>query len=375
MSRRTPLYERHISRGARMVDFAGWEMPVQYTGILDEHRAVREACGVFDISHMGEFVVRGREASAWLDSLLTNRVAALEPGQAQYSLLLNERGGIIDDLIVYRTGLQEFLLIVNAAKIIEDFAWLRGRLPDEAGGILELANLSDAYAALALQGPNAPEVFSKVFSLAWEDRRNRLFDLAKMGTSEAQDELSAAPPLPSFVATTGYTGELGFELITPAREATRYWDLFVASGAKPCGLGARDTLRLEMCYPLNGSDLTPDHTPLEAGLAAFVVLDKARFVGRDALLEQKATGLPSKLCAIRVQEKSPPIRSHYAIMSVGRKIAETTSGALSPSLGCGIALGYLPFPLAKAGQDLEIEVRGRAYRACVVKKPFYKPRS
>jgi aminomethyltransferase len=375
MSRRTPLYERHISRGARMMDFAGWEMPVQYTGILDEHRAVREACGVFDISHMGEFVVRGREASAWLDSLLTNRVAALEPGQAQYSLLLHERGGIIDDLIVYRTGLQEFLLIVNAAKIIEDFAWLRGRLSDEAGGILELANLSDAYAALALQGPNAPEVFSKVFSLAWEDRRNRLFDLAKMGTSEAQDELSAAPPLPSFVATTGYTGELGFELITPAREATRYWDLFVASGAKPCGLGARDTLRLEMCYPLNGSDLTPNHTPLEAGLAAFVVLDKARFVGREALLEQKATGLPNKLCAIRVQEKSPPIRSHYAIMSGGRKIAETTSGALSPSLGCGIALGYLPFPLAKAGQDLEIEVRGRAYRACVVKKPFYKPRS
>jgi aminomethyltransferase len=375
MSRHTPLYERHISHGARMMDFAGWEMPVQYTGILDEHRAVREACGVFDISHMGEFVVRGREASAWLDSLLTNRVAALEPGQAQYSLLLNERGGIIDDLIVYRTGLQEFLLIVNAAKINEDFAWLRGRLSNEAGGILELANLSDAYAALAVQGPNAPEVFSKVFSLVWEDRRNRLFDLPQKETWEAQGELSAAPPPRSFVATTGYTGELGFELVTSAREATRYWDLFLASGAKPCGLGARDTLRLEMCYPLNGSDLTPDHTPLEAGLATFVSLDKARFVGRDALLEQKATGLPNRLCAIRVQEKSPPIRSHYPIMSGGRRIAETTSGALSPSLGCGIALGYLPFPLAKTGQDLEIEVRGRAYRACVVKKPFYKPRS
>jgi aminomethyltransferase len=176
------------------------------------------------------------------------------------------------------------------------------------------------------------------------------------------------------VATTGYTGELGFEVLVPAREAAHWWDLFLDSGAQPCGLGARDTLRLEMCYPLNGADLSPEHTPLEAGLGTFVDLAKESFLGRDALLEQKSRGLSCKLSAIRVQEKSPPIRSHYAIVSEGQKVAETTSGALSPSLGCGIALGYLPFPLAKVGQDLEIEVRGRRYRSSVVKKPFYKPR-
>ncbi len=341
-------------------------------GILDEHRAVREDCGIFDISHMGEFVVRGSGASAWLDSLLTNRLAALEAGQAQYSLMLNERGGIIDDLIVYRTGPQEFLLIVNAAKIEEDFAWLRERLPGRPDDTLALTNFSDAYSALAVQGPKAPEVFSRVFPFEWESRRNRILEF---GDARGRDALSAHPAVRSFVATTGYTGELGFEVIVPAREASRYWDLFLSSGARPCGLGARDTLRLEMCYPLNGSDLSPDHTPLEAGLGTFVDLGKERFIGRAALLEQKAKGLQSKLSAIRVQEKSPPIRPHYAVLSDGQKVAETTSGALSPSLGCGIALAYLPFPLAKAGQDLEIEVRDRRYPACVVRKPFYQPRS
>ena len=355
-----------------MVDFAGWEMPVQYGGILEEHRAVRENCGIFDISHMGEFLIRGREAASWLDSLLTNSVTKLEEGQAHYSLLLNQHGGIIDDLIVYRTGAQEFLLIVNAAKIEEDFAWLRDHIP---AGVDEVAltNLSDAYTALAIQGPRAPEVFSRAFSFPWEQRRNRI--------AEFGDELASgrnpdsAEMLRSFFATTGYTGEAGFEVLLPADEATRFWDAFVAAGAKPCGLGARDTLRLEMCYPLNGSDLSSSHTPLEAGLGAFVDFEKDYFTGRDVLWRQKENGIARKLAAIRVQEKSPPIRAHYSIVVNGEKVGETSSGALSPTLGCGIALGYLPFPLAKIGQDLEIEVRGRSYRACVVKKPFYKPRS
>jgi aminomethyltransferase len=368
MNRRTPLYDRHVSGGARMVDFAGWEMPVQYGGILEEHQAVRENCGIFDISHMGEFVVRGREGASWLDSLLTNSVSKLEEGQAQYSLLLNHQGGIIDDLIVYRTGAQEFLLIVNAAKIDEDFTWLHDHIANGADEPV-LTNLSDAYAALAIQGPRAPEVFAKAFSFPWEERRNRI---AEFGDKPASDSAAA---LRSFVATTGYTGEAGFEVLIPAQEATRLWDSFVASGAKPCGLGARDTLRLEMCYPLNGSDLSSSHTPLEAGLGTFVDFEKKHFTGRDALIRQKEKGIAKKLAAIRVQEKSPPIRAHYAILANGEKMGETTSGALSPTLGCGIALGYLPFPLAKVGQDLEIEVRGRHYRACVVKKPFYKPRS
>jgi glycine cleavage system T protein (aminomethyltransferase) len=358
-----------------MVDFAGWEMPVQYTGILDEHRAVREDCGIFDISHMGEFFVRGPKASQWLDSLLTNRVVALAIGEAQYSLMLNEQGGVIDDLIVYRTGEQEFLLIVNAAKIDEDFEWLKRHREALSEQLLELSNCSDAYAALAVQGPRSPEVFSKVFSSGLEDRKNHIVELARRSPAAVQSSLSDNCGSRVFAATTGYTGELGFEAIVPAGEAGHYWELFLAAGAKPCGLGARDTLRLEMCYPLNGSDLSPDHTPLEAGLASFVDLGKDNFMGRDVLLEQKTNGVPNKLSAIRVQEKSPPIRSHYAILAEGRSVAETTSGALSPSLGCGIALAYLPFPLAKAGQDLEIEVRGRRYRAAVVKKPFYKPES
>jgi aminomethyltransferase len=338
MNHRTPLYDRHVSGGARMVDFAGWEMPVQYGGILEEHRAVRENCGIFDISHMGEFLIRGREAASWLDSLLTNSVTKLEEGQAQYSLLLNQ---------------------------------LRDNIPP--AGEVALVNLSDAYAALAIQGPRAPEVFSKAFSLPWEQRRNRIAEFGNDLASGGNPNFDRT--LRSLVATTGYTGEVGFEVLIPANEATRFWDSFVASGAKPCGLGARDTLRLEMCYPLNGSDLSASHTPLEAGLGAFVDFEKGHFTGRDVLLWQKEKGIARKLAAIRVQEKSPPIRAHYAIVVNGEKVGETSSGALSPTLGCGIALGYLPFPLAKIGQDLEIEVRGRLYRACVVKKPFYKPRS
>lgn len=351
MSQRTPLFDKHVAAGGRMVDFAGWEMPVQYTGILDEHRAVRESCGVFDISHMGEFFVSGAAASAWLDSLLTNRVSRLTVGEAQYSLMLNEQGGVIDDLIVYRLGGEVFLLVVNASKIEEDAAWLGGRVSEG----VEFVNRSADYAALAVQGPRAAEVFQKVTGREMPAERNRVLSL---------DE--------AFVVTTGYTGEEGFELVVPAAEAGRCWDEIVAAGAKPCGLGARDTLRLEMCYPLNGSDLAPDRTPLEAGLGFFVDLEKGDFVGRDALLAQKAAGLPFRLAAIKVEEKSPPIRPHYGVIAGGERVAETSSGALSPSLGCGIALAYLPFALAKVGQALEIEVRDRRYRAVVVKKPFYQ---
>ena len=358
MSQRTPLYDKHVAAGGRMVDFAGWEMPVQYTGILEEHRIVREECGVFDISHMGELFVRGPGAVGWLDGLLTNRAAKLAIGEAQYTLMLNEQGGVIDDLIIYRIADAEFLLVVNAAKIEEDAAWMQGRLTDG----VEFENRSDDYAALAVQGPKAAAVFEKFAGQPLPAERNRVTELP--GESGRV-----------FAVTTGYTGEEGFELVFPAGEAGAVWDSLLSAGAKPCGLGARDTLRLEMCYPLNGSDLSPDRTPLEAGLGFFVDLEKENFVGRDVLLKQKSTGLASRLVALRVEEKSPPIRSHYAVFSGGEKVAETSSGALSPSLGCGIALAYLPFALAKAGTALEIEVRGRRYRAGVVKKPFYQPKS
>lgn len=354
MSRRTPLYDRHVAAGGRMVDFAGWEMPVQYTGILDEHRAVREACGVFDISHMGEFFVSGPGSAGWLDAILTNRVAKLAVGEAQYSLMLNGHGGVIDDLIVYRIGEEAFLLVVNAAKIDEDAAWLRTHVSEG----IEFSDRSADYAALAVQGPKAGEIYQRIAGEAMPAGRNRV---AMLGDR--------------FLVTTGYTGESGFEWVVPAADAEACWDEVVAAGAKPCGLGARDTLRLEMCYPLNGSDLSPDKTPLEAGLGFFVDLEKGVFVGRDALLAQKEAGLPTRLVAIKVEEKSPPIRPHYAVLANGEKVGETSSGALSPSLGYGIAMAYLPFALAKAGQALEIEVRDRRYRASVAKKPFYQPKS
>lgn len=334
-----------------MVDFAGWEMPVQYSGILAEHKSVREAVGVFDISHMGEFFVNGPGSCSWLDSLLTNRVAALSEGEAQYSLMLNERGGVIDDLIVYRLGPEDFLLVVNASMIDEDEAWLKARVP---GGVT-FENRSAGLAALAIQGPEAGRVFEKLFHRGMPAERNRVLRFGQ-----------------EFVVTTGYTGEAGFEWIVPAAEAASAWHRTLDAGAKPCGLGARDTLRLEMCYPLNGSDLSPDRTPLQAGLGFFVDLDKPDFIGKSALSAQKRDGVPDRLCALRVTEKTPPIRPHYPVWIDGKPVTETTSGALSPSLGEGIALAYLPAEFAKPGQEVEIEVRGRRFRACVRKKPLYQ---
>ena len=334
-----------------MVDFAGWEMPVQYSGILDEHRAVRESAGVFDISHMGELFVGGPGAAAWLDSLLTNNVAALANSTAHYSLMLNERGGVIDDLIVYRLGAEKFLLVANASMIEEDAAWLNARL---VAGI-EFENASADYGALAIQGPSSGDIFEKLFGREMPAQRNRVLELGE-----------------HFVVTTGYTGEAGFEWIMPSGEAVAAWRRCLDAGAKPCGLGARDTLRLEMCYPLNGSDLSPDRSPLEAGLGFFVDLGKPDFVGKSALMAQKAAGVPARLCALRVTEKAPPIRPHYPVWAGGNPVTETTSGALSPSLGEGIALAYLPAELSKPGQEVEIEVRGRRFRACVRKKPLYQ---
>ncbi len=355
MPNRTSLHDQHLAHGGRIVDFAGWEMPVQYTGILDEHRAVREAVGIFDISHMGEFFVRGAGATAWLDGLLTNRVEKLAAGEAQYTLLLNERGGVIDDLIVYRLGDEEYLLVVNAAKIDEDAAWLAAR----AGAGVLFTDRSADFSAVAVQGPLARGVFDTVFGQALPADRNRVITIPFEGAE-------------GFAVTTGYTGEEGFEAVIPNAAAPALWKAFVAAGARPCGLGARDTLRLEMGFPLNGSDLSPDHTPLEAGLGFFVDLTKEDFVGKAALLAQKESGPPSKLVAIAVTEKSPPIRPHYPVAVDGEIVAETCSGALSPTLGHGIAMAYLPTPLAKIGQPVEIEVRGKRYAGNVARKPFLK---
>lgn len=359
---RTPLYESHLSLGGKMVPFAGWEMPVQYTGIVPEHQAVRQAAGVFDISHMGQFIVSGAGATAFLNRALTNDVTRLEVGQGQYSLLLNAAGGVIDDLILYRTSDKEYYLVVNASKISEDWAQLQSLLTEEDE--VQMADLSPGTAGLAIQGPRSRQVFERVFGPeAVFPAHNTIF-------------VAAGEAGFMWLCGTGYTGEEGFEFFLPAEAGPAWFSKIVeavrAEGGLPCGLGARDTLRLEMGYPLNGNDLHPDKTPLEAGLGFFVVLEKEAFVGREALVAQKAAGLPTRLAAFVMTGATPPPRPHYPVAIGGALVGEVASGTQSPSLGKGIGMAYLPAASAKPGTAIEIEIRGRRFPAEVVKKPFYR---
>lgn len=359
---RTPLYDSHVALGGKVIPFAGWEMPVQYTGIVQEHHAVRKAVGVFDISHMGQFIVSGSDAQDFLNRALTNDVSKLEIGQGQYSLLLNEQGGVIDDLILYRTTDQEFFVVVNASKIDEDWAQLQSLLTSSKD--VQMTNLSEATAGLAIQGPKSRAVFEKVFGPS-----STFPEHNTIVTSE--DETG-----PSWLCGTGYTGEEGLEFFMPAAIAPEWFDRLVIAvreeGGLPCGLGARDTLRLEMGYPLNGNDLFPDKTPLQAGLGFFVAFDKADFVGKAALVAQKEAGLPSKLVAFKMTGTAPPPRPHYPVLHGGQVAGEVASGTQSPSLSCGIGMTYLPLDAAKIGTSIEIEIRGRNFPAEVVKKPFWK---
>jgi aminomethyltransferase len=354
--RQSPLFAEHLKLGARMIGFGGWNMPVLYSSILEEHRAVRERVGIFDISHMGEIRVTGPNGKDWLNGLLTNNLERLKPGGGQYTLLLNENGGVIDDLIVYCRGTNDYFLVVNAAEIEEDFAWMDSH---RRNGV-ELSNLSSDYAALAVQGPKSAELLGQFGELP---ARNQIREIR-------------FPGIPALWARTGYTGEDGFELFFPASNAAAVWNQLLAAGTSfgvlPCGLGARDTLRLEACYPLNGSDLSPARTPLEAGLSFFVDLTKPEFIGREKLIAQKTGGLKQRLVAIKAESKTPPLRAHQPVLSDEREVGELTSGALSPTLGMGIGLGYVDIDFAGPGQKLEIEIRGKRFAATVEKKPLYK---
>jgi aminomethyltransferase len=357
----SPLEAAHIACGARMVGFGGWSMPVQYSSIMDEHRAVRSSAGMFDISHMGEVTVTGPGSLAWLESLLTNRVGKLGVTRGQYTLMLDEKGGVIDDLILYRTGEMSYFLVINGACRDLDLEWMRSRLP--ANGSVMLQDVGDDYAAIALQGPDSESILRTLYPECEVPKRNGIASLTETS------------PIPSLVARTGYTGEDGFELFVPVSEGVVLWKNLLAAGVKPCGLGSRDTLRLEMGYPLNGSDLSRERTPLEAGLGKFVSLDdpeKPDFSGRKALKAQRLSGLPSLLTPIKLTVQGPPLRSHYPVLSGDVVVGETCSGALSPSLGEGIAMAYLPPAFSITGTGLEIEVRGRRYAATVVSLPFYK---
>jgi aminomethyltransferase len=304
---------------------------------------------------MGEFLVAGPNAEGVLNELLTNDLRSIAVGQAQYTLLCNEAGGIIDDLIAYRVEPSVFLLIVNASNIEKDFAWMNARASKPA----VFDNLSDKMAALALQGPAAAKVFSEAAIIA-------RFGIARLAVFGKQ----------CWVARTGYTGEDGFEIMCDAADAPALWTGLLergkAFGIKPCGLGARDTLRLEMCYPLHGNDITEETTPLEAGLGKFVAFDKAAFVGRDTLAMQKEKGVTRRLVAFKMTEKSPPPRPHYPILVQGRKTGEVTSGTQSPTLGMGIGMGYIEAAEVRVGAPIEIEIRGNRFAAMIEKKPILK---
>ena len=342
--RETPLHDRHVALGARMVPFAGWEMPVQYAGVIPEHLAVRNDCGAFDVSHMGEIEIEGPRARELLQSLLSNDLDRIEPGQAQYTLLTNERGGIVDDLIVYELDPFRFLLIVNASNRDADFRWLKER---EITGS-DVRDVSDRYALIAVQGPKAIEKLGLDPAPAF---------------SFAMGEIDGVECL---VARTGYTGEEGVELLVMAEDAVRLWDAVLARGAEPCGLGARDTLRLEVCYPLHGNDITPETDAVSAGLGWVCALDK-EFTGREELRRIKEGGPTRRLVAFVMQDRAVP-RAGMPIAEGG----EVTSGTHSPMLEKGIGLGYVETDRAAPESEITIDVRGRARKARVVKKPIYR---
>jgi glycine cleavage system T protein (aminomethyltransferase) len=357
MPRRTPLYDTHVRADARIVEFAGWEMPVQYAGILDEHETVRTRVGLFDVSHMGEVIFRGPKALAALSRVFTNDLSKVADGQAQYGCLCRDTGGIVDDVVVYRRAADDLLVCVNAGNRDKDFQWLASH----AGGA-EVTNESDAWAQLALQGPLAAQLLQRLTKVNLSAMRSYRF---------APGEVAGVTGL---VARTGYTGEDGFEIFCPSEEGPRVWAALMEAGQPeriaPCGLGARDSLRLEMAYRLYGSDMDDSTTPLEAGLAWVVKLDKGEFVGREALLAQKAAGVAKKLVGFTLTD--PGIARHgYPVLQDGRKVGEVTSGTKSPSLGTSIGLAYVPTALAAEGSTFAVEIRGRPAAARVVKTPFY----
>jgi len=368
--KRTPLFDAHQSLGARCVDFGGWEMPVQYEGIVAEHQAVRNAAGIFDISHMGEIMVGGAHSADFLDSSLTNQASSLTAGGAQYSLMCNAHGGVIDDLYVYRIAKEVFLLIVNASRIEEDLSQLQN-LVQEYGKdrTVNVVNESNQLSAVAIQGPNVRLFIDELFSMKGLIRVNKPSDLSKnqidVFTFEENDV---------YVANTGYTGESGFEIVGPSKIIAELWHRLMKlghpHGLKPAGLGARDTLRMEMGYPLYGNELGESVTPLEAGLGYFVDLNKP-FRGRDRLSELKANGLNRRNLAFQMSSKSPPPRQGYPVSTDGITIGSVTSGTQSPSLKTGIGMALIREPHDKIGNRIEIEIRGRLFPATIKRKPLY----
>jgi aminomethyltransferase len=363
--RETALRGRHEELGARLIPFAGWLMPVQYSGIVDEHRTVRSAAGLFDLGHMGQVRVTGDDALAYLQLVTTNDVAALEPGDAQYSLLPNEQGGVIDDIIVYRLPDEPgFLVVVNAANHAKDVAWMQKQRLTRPELEVDVTDVSDSLGMIAIQGPQSPVIVAGLTET----------DLS--GLEPFHCRRMSVAGLPVVAARTGYTGEDGFEFYVPQDQTTALWDALMAAGTphglKPIGLGARDTLRLEARMPLYGNELADDINPLEAGLGWAVKLGKGPFIGREAIAAVKESGPARRTVGFRLLERAGSARHGYPVNANGRTVGVVTSGAHSPTLGAEIGLGLVEADIAGVGRPLEIVIRDRPVKAEQVKLPFYK---
>ncbi|MEO0454017.1 MAG: glycine cleavage system aminomethyltransferase GcvT [Verrucomicrobiota bacterium] len=358
----SPLDSAHRKLKARMTPFAGWEMPVQYEGIIQEHHAVRKEAGLFDICHMGEFRVSGPRAESWLNTVLSNDVRQINPGESQYTLILNDRGGIIDDLLIYRITEQDYLMIVNASRREENYDWLKEQLTDN----VVLEDISSQTGALALQGPLSLEILERAFPDQKQFPKNR--KIMKWDIFDGAE---------SYIARSGYTGEDGFEILVPTELVTQLWDLILDKGKTlgcvPTGLGARDTLRLEASLPLNGNDLDQKFSPFESAVGFAVSFDKPeKFIGRERLRDQKAAGIERKLIPFTMDQKGAPPRSGYSIAIKGEEVGIVTSGGVSPTLGQGIGLARIKSEIAKPGQAIDIDIRGRNVPATLQTRPLYR---
>lgn len=350
-NKRTCLYDKHVALGALISPFGGFDMPIQYSNITDEHHAVRQHCGVFDVSHMGEVLVSGTDAERYVNHIFTNNVEGLAVGKILYGMMCYENGGVVDDLLVYKMADDRFFLVINAANIDKDWAWIQ--LQAE-GFNVTLDNQSDYYGQLAVQGPETERIMEEILNLPCSELT--FYTFKTMGDV--------------IVSRTGYTGEDGFEIYATPDYINQCWDKLMAAGVTPCGLGCRDTLRFEVGLPLYGDELSAEITPIMAGLGMFVKLDKEEFVGRDALAKQKAEGVAQKLVGIELQDKAIP-RHGYTVMKDGQPIGTVTTGYHTISTDKSVCMALIDSQYAPLGTELEVQIRKKVFPGTVVKKRFY----
>ena len=361
-NKKTCLYDKHVALGALISPFGGFDMPIQYTNIVDEHQAVRQHCGVFDVSHMGEVLVTGKDAERYVNHIFTNDVRGIPNGKILYGMMCYEHGGVVDDLLVYKMADDRFFLVINASNIDKDWAWIQ----QQAKGFdVTLEHQSDQYGELAIQGPEAEQVMEEVLGIPCKEL---VFYTFKSYTPTHSHQL---PSTPILISRTGYTGEDGFEIYASAEYINECWDKLIAAGVKPCGLGCRDTLRFEVGLPLYGDELSEDITPIMAGLGIFVKLDKEEFIGKEALAKQKAEGAPKKLVGIELNDKAIPRHGYAVLNREGEPIGEVTTGYHTISTDKSVCMALIDAQYAKLDTDLQIQIRKKVFPGKVVKKQFY----